>query len=127
MANLHRYLKPFLYLVTLHTLGVGIVLIVANQSVMGLFGFVENESRFFQMQGGVFHVLVSYLYLKASRDPGRNLDLVRFMIAVKAAATVFLFSYYLFVESVIMILLSGIIDAAMGLVVLILYLQFKKV
>jgi len=126
MYTFDRLLKWFLLLVAAHTLGVGVVLIIAGPSVMGYFGFPYLESRFFQMQGGVFHLLVPYVYYKASTDPKRYEYLVIFSVVIKCVATIFLLSYYFLVESILMVLLSGIVDGAMGLVILILYWKTKS-
>jgi hypothetical protein len=126
MYNFDRLLRWFLLLVAAHTLGVGLVLVIAGSSIMGYFGFPYLESRFFQMQGGVFHLLVPYVYYKASTDPKRYEYLVVFSIAIKCVATIFLFSYYLFIESIVMVLLSGIVDAGMGLIILFLYWKTKS-
>lgn len=126
MDRLNRLLRSVLLLITAHTFGVGIVLIVAPNHVMSFFGFVELESRFFQMQGGVFHIVISYAYWHAFRNPIRYEHLVVFIIFVKAVATVFLLSYYFFIEPIIMVLLSGIVDAAMGAVLFLLYRRWKE-
>jgi len=118
-------LRLFLLLITVHTFGVGVVLIIAGNDIMTMFGFVELQSRFFQMQGGVFHIVVTYAYWLAYRDPVRFEHLVIFIIFVKAVAAIFLFSYYFFIEQVIMVLLSGIVDAGMGIILYILYSRWR--
>lgn len=127
MYTVERLLKWFLVLVAVHTFGVGVVLIVVGHPVMGVFGFPYLESRFFQMQGGVFHLLVPYVYYKASTDLHRYEYLIVFSVVIKATASVFLFSYYLFIEQIIMILISGFVDAGMGIIILLLYRKVKRV
>lgn len=126
MYTFDRLLRWFLLLVAAHTLGVGLVLIVAGPSVMEYFGFPHLESRFFQMQGGVFHLLVPYVYYKAGTDPKRYEYLIVFSVIIKSVATIFLLSYYFLIESIVMILLSGIVDGGMGLVILFLYWKIKS-
>ncbi len=120
-----RVLRLFLLLITVHTFGVGVVLIIAGNDIMTLFGFVELESRFFQMQGGVFHIVITYAYWLAYRDPVRYEHLITFIIFVKTVAAIFLFSYYIFIEQVIMVLLSGFVDAAMGLILYAMHRRWK--
>ncbi len=126
MIPLGRILRWFLFLVALHTFGVGVVLIAAGDTIMSYFGFPHFESRFFQMQGGVFHLLIQYVYYKASTDLNRYEYLILFSVVIKMTATVFLFSYYFFIEQILMILLSGIADAGMGLIILLLYWKWKS-
>ncbi len=121
-----RLIRWFLLIVAAHTFGVVVVLIVAGDTIMEIFGFPHLESRFFQMQGGVFHLLVSYVYYKASTDPKRYEYLIVFSVVIKMTATVFLFLYYLFIESIVMVLLSGIIDFGMGLIILLLYWKLQN-
>ncbi len=123
MYPTERILRWFLLIVAVHTFGVGLVLIVAGNTVMEFFGFPQLESRFFQMQGGFFHLLFSYIYWKASTDVNRYEYLILFVVVVKCVATVFLFSYYFFIERVIMVLLSGFVDGGMGVII---YLVFRK-
>ncbi len=125
MLTIDRVLRLFLLLIAVHTFGVGVVLIIAGSDIMMLFGFPELESRFFQMQGGVFHLLIAYVYWLAYRDPVRNEHLVIFIIIVKTTAAVFLFSYYFFIEQVIMVLLSGVVDAAMGAILYCMHRQWR--
>jgi len=126
MLPIDRTLKWFLLIVALHSLGVGIALIIAGDTMRGFFGFPQFESRFFQMQGGVFHLLLSYLYWKTSTDVSRYEHLIIYVIIVKCAATVFLFSYYFFIEHIIMVLFSGFVDGGMGAILYILFRYWKK-
>jgi hypothetical protein len=126
MYPVERLLKWFLVVVALHTFAVGIVLLFAGTTVMEFFGFPPFESRFFQMQGGVFHLLVPYVYYKASRAPERYVYLIVFSAVIKLTAAVFLFSYYFLIESIVIVLLSGIIDLGIGVIIAVLYVRLKR-
>jgi hypothetical protein len=126
MYPVERLLKWFLVVVALHTFAVGVVLLSAGNGVMEFFGFPPLESRFFQMQGGVFHLLVPYVYYKASRAPERYIYLIGFSVVMKLTAAVFLFSYFFFIESIVIVLLSGIIDLGMGMIIALLYVRLKR-
>lgn len=108
----------FLWLVMLHSLSVGLALILAPAAWLSFFGFSFHESRFFVTQGGVFHIVMCLAYSLVARNPVVNDKLLLFAISAKMIATVFLFTYYLAVDPVLVILLSGIGDFAMGLMMI---------
>lgn len=119
------HLNILLWLIAIHSLGVGLVLIVLSPSALELFGYVGYSGRFFQMQGGVFHVVMVIFYLLAARALP-DTTLVDAIVAVKLMAAVFLVSYYLFFEPISVIMLSGLADGGMGLAVLVLRLRMTQ-
>ena len=109
-----RQLSWFLWLVMLHSIGVGMGLIFAPSFILEYFNFSFHPTRFFVTQGGVFHIVMSVCYGMAARDPLRHESLVILAIVTKFIATVFLAIYFLLIDSVLVILLSGIGDFIMG-------------
>jgi len=90
------------------------------------FGFENIAGKFFPTQGGVFHLVMSIAYVWAAMDVEKYQILILFSIAAKFIATVFLLSYFFFMENIWMILLSGIGDFLMGILILFLYVKAKK-
>ena len=105
-----RILNIYLVLVALHSFCVGIGLIFLPASQMALMGF-NISGNFFPDQGGIFQKYYTFIF---------------FTIVVKFIATVFLFTYYLFINPILMVLISGIFDFLIGLVLLIIYNWYKK-
>jgi hypothetical protein len=100
----------------LHSLLTGIVLIVQPDAFMRWAGWGVVRLSFFAAQGGVFHVLVVALYLRAARRVPERRVLVPYIVFVKTAAAVFLISYYLFVEELPLILAAGLFDGSVAVV-----------
>jgi hypothetical protein len=117
-------LKVFLWLIALHSLSVGIGLILFSPSYLEIFGFNNYSYTFFQAQGGVFHIVMSVAYLMASKYMYKSPGLIYFSIAAKSMATVFLIIYFLFVEKSWMIIMSAIGDGAMAVILFYLYKKF---
>ena len=90
------------------------------------FGFQPYTERFFPVQGGVFHIVMAVAYALAARSHGQNNALISFIVAAKLMATVFLLSYFVFVDPIWMLLLSASGDGALGLAILIAYNSAKK-
>ncbi len=120
-----KLLKWVLWLVALHSIGFGISLIVLPIPVIEYFGF-ELAEKFFAVQGGVFHIVVSLAYIMAALDLDKALKLIILSCTAKFMATIFLLSYYIFESHIFMVLFSGIADFLMGLAILLLYLMYQK-
>ncbi|MBE0647778.1 MAG: hypothetical protein IH596_08340 [Bacteroidales bacterium] len=114
-----------LWLIALHSIGFGLALIIFPCSVLEFFGFTISQ-KFFAAQGGVFHLIISFVYIRAAMDPEHSKDLVILACITKFSATVFLFAYYIFGTPLIVIFFSGFMDFIMGLAILIFYLLFRK-
>jgi hypothetical protein len=121
MTILHdrqKRLGLILYLVSIHSLAVGLGLILLPLSLMPHFGFQVAVEKFFPVQGGVFHIVMSLAYAMAGYRTLRQEDLIVLSIAAKFTATVFLVAYGLFVHPIWMVWLSALGDAIMGSVIL---------
>ena len=123
--NSSKLISIFLWLVALHSFAVGVGLIVLPLPLLKFFGYGVCAERFFPSQGGVFHIAMAVGYAMAAYNLKRYECLIIFSIVVKFMATVFLFTYFIFVSSIWLVILSGISDFLMGLIILILY-RFAK-
>ncbi len=104
-------------MVALHSLFVGIALMFLPAKYFVNFGYNEINENFFRAQGGIFHIVMVTAYLIAARDPIKNKIMVRFSFIAKMIATIFLIGYFLLVDSIFVVLLSGIGDFAMGAII----------
>ena len=120
-----KLLQWILWLIALHSIGFGISLIVLPISVIELFGF-QLEEKFFAVQGGVFHIVVSLAYIMAALDPDRAEKLIILSCTAKFMATLFLLAYFFFVSHIFMVIFSGIADFLMGIAILIIYLLYIR-
>ncbi len=116
----------FLWLVTLHSFAVGLGLIFLPARYMAYFGFVDYTASFFQVQGGVFHLVMSVAYFLAAKYLEKSPGLIHFIITAKSMAFVFLVIYFFFVEAILMVLLSAAGDGLMAAVVYFLFNDYKE-
>jgi hypothetical protein len=113
-----KYLGLIFYLVSAHSLAVGLGLILLPLSQMPLFGFQVAVEKFFPVQGGVFHLVMSVAYAMAAYWKLRREGLIIFSITAKYMATAFLIIYGLAVTGIWMVWLSALGDVVMGTVML---------
>ncbi len=118
-------LKVFLWLIALHSLLVGIGLILFPPSYLEFFGFHNHNYSFFQAQGGVFHIVMCIAYVMAIKFMYKSPGLIIFSISAKSMATLFLIIYYVFWESSWMIIMSAFGDAVMAAMLYFLYNRFQ--
>lgn len=109
----------------LHSLGVGVGMILLPIDWIAYFDIIPSKHRFFITQGGVFHILMALAYFIAGLDIDKNKALIIFSIIVKFSATLFLFSYFAFVNHFLIVLGSGIVDLGMGVTLLVLYNKYN--
>jgi hypothetical protein len=129
IKNPRGRLSLLLILVAIHSFCVGVGLIIRPAELMELFGFGMCYERFFPTQGGVFHIVMAVGYLMAAYNVDQYRCLVIFSIIVKIMATVCLFTYFIAVEQIWLVLMSGFSDGLMGMaiyVALLLYLKSRK-
>jgi len=115
-----------LWLIALHSIGVGIGMIILPANIIKIFDIVPSEHRFFITQGGVFHIVMAVAYGMAASDLIKNDRLITFSIIVKFSATAFLLIYFIFVNQFGIVFLSGIGDFCMGLVLLVVCNKYKS-
>lgn len=120
-----RLFQWMLWLIALHSIGFGLALLTFPCRWIELFGF-QLEEKFFADQGGVFHLIISLVYIMAARDPVNSKPFVILACVTKFTAAVFLFSYFLFDRAILMVMFSGVGDFMMGLVILLTYLNYRK-
>jgi len=93
---------------------------------MEYLGFQFVHERFFQVQAGVFHIILSISYVFPLLSYNNFKILIIFPIAVKILATLFLFIYYIYFDSILCVLLSGFGDCAMAALLLYIYFRQQK-
>jgi hypothetical protein len=123
--NYGNVLQCFLWLIAIHSIGFGIALVILPIPVIEFFGFHLAE-KFFAVQGGIFHIVVSLAYIMAALDLENSKKLIILSCTAKFMATLFLLSYYFFVNHIFMVIFSGIADFLMGLAILLTYLLYQK-
>ena len=119
-----KLLVIFLWLITIHSICVGLAMTILPTDWISYFGIAPSEHRFFITQGGVFHIVMAVAYGMAAYNIEQNTVLVRFSIIVKFLATTFLLSYFLFVNQFTFVLLSAIPDFGMALILLFLFRKY---
>lgn len=118
-------LKLVLWLIAIHSTCYGIALILFSPHYFALFGF-DLPQTFFADQGGIFHILISTVYIFAALDLKSASRLIFITCLVKFSAFVFLTAWYLFGLSSWIILVSGILDLLIGVTVWLLYLGYRR-
>jgi len=118
-------LKWILWLVAIHSICFGISLVILPIPVIEYFGFRLTE-KFFADQGGVFHLVVAVAYIWAALDLENSFKLIVLSCTAKFVATIFLLSYFFFVDPKLMVIFSGIADFLMGFTILVLYIFYRK-
>lgn len=119
-------LTVLLYLISLHSFCVGLALIILPLSTLEYFGYEGYAGNFFRAQGGIFHIVMSIIYIVAARDVDKNRILIYLTLTAKFIATIFLLGYYFIFEQIWMVLVSGIGDFLMGICVLLLWSAYMK-
>jgi hypothetical protein len=116
------YLRILLWLIALHSFTVAVLLILLGEECMQFFGFPAGNA-FFQVQGGIFHIVMVVAYLIAATKLSSSRLLIIFIVTAKSIAATYLLLYYFLVMPIMVVLLSGIADGLMGLAVLLLWRQ----
>ncbi len=119
-------LQFFLWCAAGQSLVVGFVLLSQPALIMKLLGSGSFPGYFFWAQGGVFHIILSFLFHIAARDVDGQSLMVIFSIIVKAVATIFLLVYFFFVDSILLALLAGIGEGVLGVLILFSYIFYRK-
>jgi len=123
--NYRKLLQWILWLIAIHSICFGLALIVLPISFIELFGFQLSE-KFFAVQGGVFHIIISTSYIMAALKPESSGKLIFLSCFTKFSAAVFLFSYYFFEKQIFMVFFSGVGDLLMGVAILFCYKLYRR-
>lgn len=124
--SIKKLLSIILWLMALHSFGVGFGMIILPTDLIAFFQIVPSIHRFFITQGGVFHIVMAFAYAIAASNVESNTVLISYSILVKFCATIFLFSYFIFVNPFLLVLFSGIVDFAMGIVLMFTYNKYNS-
>ncbi len=127
MIHLHPRKRVFLmlWLMSIHSFGVALGLMFLPTKLLPLFGFYGYSGRFFQIQSGVFHVVMAAAYLMAAYQTERSPGLVQFSIYAKTIAFAFLITIYFFYTAGWMVLFSALADGLMALILYLLYREYR--
>ena len=120
------FYKGLLWLFVAHTSCVAIGLFVLPGSYLPYFGFEDYQGRFFQMQAGVFHLVMGVAYLLAIYHGEREAWFVYFAVLAKSIAFLFLVIYFVLFEQIWMVIFSACADGGMGLLLLLIYRRLKQ-
>lgn len=112
-----RRLSLILWLVAVHSFCVGLGLLFLPDALFSVFGFTPGGERFFRAQAGVFHFVMVVIYVMAALRFVSSPDFTYIAIAAKLIAMVFLICYFLFAAPIWMVLLSGFVDGAFGVLI----------
>jgi len=126
IENPRLRLSALLWIMALHSFVVGAGLIIQVPKLMALFGFQPCHEHFFPAQGGVFHIVMAFGYALGAYNCVKYRCLIQFSIFVKAAATFFLLFYFVFVDRILMILISGIGDGIFCAALALFFILFDK-
>jgi hypothetical protein len=110
-------LSMILWLIAVHSIAIGLALIIQPAVLMEWSGFGSEHERFFPTQGGVFHLLMAVAYVMGALNSQKYHYLIIFSMIVKAVATTFLFIYCFIVEFRWTILIFGLVDGMMGMMI----------
>lgn len=115
---------PLLFgLIAFHSFLVGFFLIFHPFETINAFSYEATNEHFFAVQGGVFHVLMAMLYVLVALQRHHLRCLIYFSLFVKCSAAIFLFSYYLFVKRIFLVLVCGLGDFAMAILIFLVILK----
>jgi hypothetical protein len=119
-------LQILLWLVAIHSLIVGLGLILHPPALFHKTGYAAIHEPFFPVQGGIFHLIMATGYALGAGRPETQRPLIPFAILVKLIATVFLLAYWLLIDRIVVVLVSGLVDGAMALAIALAYSQWRR-
>lgn len=121
LKNPSKRFALLMWLIAIHSFCVGLALIFSSPAVFQFLGFEPYAEKFFPVQGGTFHIIMSIGYGLAAYDWKRFSGLVIFSIICKSTAFVFLVVYFIFVSQIYMVLHSAIGDGIMAVLMIYFY------
>lgn len=119
-------LSLLLWLVAVHSFFVGLGLMLLPDALLSFFGFTPGGERFFRAQAGVFHFVMVVVYGMAAVRCVSSPDSVYLAVAAKLIAMVFLICYFLVAAPLWMVLLSGVVDGAFGVLIAWAFTAYRK-
>ncbi len=127
MANFSNrtLLVLLLWLFVIHSTTVAVLLIFLPQSSLDFFGYIGYQGRFFQVQGGIFHLVMAVAYLLAAIKTDKANLIIIFIIIAKTIAAIFLVTYFFMGEHIWVLLPSAIGDGAMAVLLYIFYKNYS--
>lgn len=114
------------WLISLHSFFVGLGLIFHPPGILRILGFDSIGEAFFPVQGGIFHILMGIFYLTVIMRVEGFKTVIYLSITAKSIAFVFLLYYYLLVDRILIVLLSGIVDGAMAIAIMLTYSSYLQ-
>jgi len=115
-------LRLITLLVSLHSLLLGLTMMVFPSRFLAFVGWPNPERPFYPSQSGVFLIILAVAYFFALKHRG----MVRFIIFSKMAAVAFLLAHGLFISAPPVIFLTATLDGLMGLALWVLYCTTGK-
>ncbi|MBN1552339.1 hypothetical protein JW979_12775 [bacterium] len=112
-----RFDKILIILITLHSVGVGIVLMFFPEWSAGFGGWGKLDYYFFIRQSGIFHLVLAMGYMLEYL----KYNSVYLLVTAKTTAFVFLIITWIFYSEPWAVPFSAIADGLMGLVVYIVH------
>ena len=119
-------IEIFLKLVALHSFAVGIGLIFLPAKYLEFFGFANTSACFFQLQGGVFHLVMTVAYWLAAKHLEKSPGMIHLVIIAKSMAFVFLLIYFFAKEQSWMVLVSAMGDGLMAAIIFTFFRQYQN-
>ena len=119
-----KILIAILWIISIHSLLVGFVLIASPEWLFNFLSF-KPSGNFFPVQGGVFYIVMAIVYALAACNVNKYKSLVIFSISAKFITAIFLFIYFSFAEHIWSILVFAITDGLLGLALLIAFFFYE--
>jgi len=126
LTHPRTFLQLLMAAIALHSLGVGIGLVLHPAAILAAAGYEPVTEPFFPTQAGVFHFVVVVGYVLAAWNPDRNAVLIRYAVIIKAMATVFLVLYWILRPGLWAVLASGVVDGLMGVAIWWAYARWRR-
>ena len=122
MRLTNGHLKILIYLISLHSFIIGIMLMFFADWAVGCAGWPGAEPIFFIWQAGAFHFVLAAGYLVEYHHTGT----VRLLVMAKTMAFVFLIGGSLLAATPWSVWFSGLADGSMALVTYLVFSAVKK-
>ncbi|MEF9426797.1 MAG: hypothetical protein L0956_06360 [Candidatus Mariimomonas ferrooxydans] len=125
-ANTESALRTVVFLVALHTMGLGFVIYFFTDSYYNFFFGTDVENFFFVRLAGIFLICNGIFYLVPLVSFARLHTVINAIIITKIIAVVFLVSNAGYVLSPSVIYAAAFVDGLMAFVLVCLYARYRK-